>query len=41
VIPKNQGATPVQESEIQKQINDSKAAPIKDFQTPPTQEKKN
>ena len=41
VIPKNQGTTPVQESEIQKQINDSKAAPIKDFQSPPAQEKKN
>lgn len=40
VIPKNQGQAKVQESEIQKQINESKSQPIKDFQTPPTQPKK-
>ncbi|MGE5424800.1 MAG: preprotein translocase subunit SecG [Syntrophothermus sp.] len=39
VIPKNQGAAKTQESEIQKQINDSKATPIKDFQAPPAQNK--
>jgi preprotein translocase subunit SecG len=37
VIPKNQGQAQVQQSEIQKQIDASKAAPIKDFQAPPTQ----
>jgi preprotein translocase subunit SecG len=37
VIPKNQGEQAVQESEIQKQIDDSKAAPINDFQAPPEQ----
>jgi preprotein translocase subunit SecG len=40
VIPKNQGEAKVQESEIQKQINETKSQPIKDFQTPPTQPKK-
>jgi preprotein translocase subunit SecG len=37
VIPKNQGVARTQESEIQKQINDSKTQPIKDFQSPPGQ----
>ncbi|MDP4189164.1 MAG: preprotein translocase subunit SecG [Bacteroidota bacterium] len=36
IIPKNQGAAQVQESEIQKQINESKNAPVNDFQVPPT-----
>jgi preprotein translocase subunit SecG len=40
VIPKYQGETKVQESEIQKQINESKTQPIKDFQAPPAQQKK-
>jgi preprotein translocase subunit SecG len=35
VIPKNVGTTPVQESEIQKQIDQSKAAPVKDFSPAP------
>jgi preprotein translocase subunit SecG len=36
IIPKNQGGgTDAQESEIQKQINESKSKPIKDFQAPP------
>ena len=35
IIPKNQVTTETQESEIQKQINDSKSKPIKDFQAPP------
>jgi preprotein translocase subunit SecG len=39
VIPKNQGTAKTQESEIQKQINESKSAPIKDFQAPPAQKK--
>jgi len=34
VIPKNQSATTTQESEIQKQIDES-ATPINDFQAPP------
>lgn len=36
IIPKSQGVTKTQESEIQKQI-DEKAAPVKDFQAPPAQ----
>jgi preprotein translocase subunit SecG len=40
VIPKNQGQAKTQESEIQKQINETKSTPIKDFQTPPNQPKK-
>ena len=39
VIPKNQGQGAVQQSEIQKQIDESKTQPIKDFQAPPTQNK--
>ncbi|MEI7499316.1 MAG: preprotein translocase subunit SecG [Bacteroidota bacterium] len=39
VIPKNQVKTDTTQSEIQKQINESKTAPIKDFQSPPTQKK--
>ncbi len=39
VIPKNQGQVQTQQSEIQKQIDESKAAPIKDFQAPPPQKK--
>ncbi|MCX6287093.1 MAG: preprotein translocase subunit SecG [Bacteroidetes bacterium] len=39
-IPKNQGAAPVQESEIKKQIDQSKAAPVKDFQPSPGEKKK-
>ncbi len=37
VIPKNQGTAKVQESEIQKQINNAKTQPVKDFQAPPAQ----
>jgi preprotein translocase subunit SecG len=39
VIPKNQGQATIQQSEIQKQIDESKTAPIKDFQAPPAQKK--
>ena len=39
VIPKSQGTTNAAQSEIQKQIDDSKTAPIKDFQAPPEQNK--
>ena len=39
-IPKNQGTTPVQESEIKKQIDQSKTTPIKDFQPNPAAKKK-
>jgi preprotein translocase subunit SecG len=40
VIPKNQGQAPSQQSEIQKQIDESKTTqPIKDFQAPPAQKK--
>ena len=39
IIPKNQGVQQTQESEIQKQINDAKSQPIKDFQAPPQQKK--
>ena len=39
VIPKNQGQATTQQSEIQKQIDESKAQPIKDFQAPPSQNK--
>jgi preprotein translocase subunit SecG len=39
IIPKNQGKTQSQESEIQKQIQESKAQPVKDFQAPPAQKK--
>jgi preprotein translocase subunit SecG len=35
IIPKNQGGAEVQESEIQKQINETKSKAIKDFQAPP------
>jgi preprotein translocase subunit SecG len=37
VIPKNQMKADSTQSEIQKQIDESKTAPIKDFQAPPTQ----
>lgn len=39
VIPKGSGTVKTQESEIQKQINSSKSAPIKNFQAPPEQKK--
>jgi preprotein translocase subunit SecG len=40
VIPKNQGQAVSQQSEIQKQIDESKSPqPIKDFQAPPAQKK--
>ena len=39
VIPKNQGQAATQQSEIQKQIDESKTTPIKDFQAPPAQKK--
>ncbi len=39
VIPKNQDQAQTQQSEIQKQIDESKTAPIKDFQAPPAQNK--
>ena len=39
IIPKNQGKTEAAQSEIQKQIDESKNAPVKDFQAPPTQKK--
>jgi preprotein translocase subunit SecG len=35
IIPKNQGTVKTQESEIQKQINNTKTQPAKDFQAPP------
>ena len=35
IIPKNQGVTKTQESEVQKQINNTKTQPSKDFQLPP------
>ena len=35
IIPKNQSTPEAQESEIQKQINESKSKPITDFQAPP------
>jgi len=40
IIPKNQGKVQTQESEIQKQIQDSKSQPVKDFQAPPPGQKK-
>ena len=40
VIPiKSQGKAETQQSEIQKQIDESKTAPIKDFQSQPAQKK--
>ncbi len=39
VIPKSQGSADVQQSEIQKQIDESKTTPINDFQAPPAQKK--
>jgi preprotein translocase subunit SecG len=39
VIPKYQGKADASQSEIQKQIDESKTAPIKDFQAPPQQKK--
>ncbi|HNW76188.1 MAG TPA: preprotein translocase subunit SecG [Bacteroidales bacterium] len=39
VIPKNRGEVQTQQSEIQKQIDESKTQPINDFQAPPTQKK--
>lgn len=39
VIPKAGVRTTTQESEIKKQIEDSKATPINDFQMPPDQNK--
>ena len=38
IIPKNQATAVQQESEVQKQINDSKARPVNDFQMPPAQQ---
>ena len=40
IIPKNQGKVQTQESEIQKQIDESKSKPVKDFQAPPPAQKK-
>jgi preprotein translocase subunit SecG len=40
IPPKNQGNVQSQESEIQKQIDASKAKPVKDFQAPPPAQKK-
>jgi preprotein translocase subunit SecG len=40
IIPKNQGTVQTKESEIQKQIDESKAKPVKDFQAPPPAPKK-
>jgi preprotein translocase subunit SecG len=40
IIPKNTGNVQTQESEIQKQINESKSQPVKDFQAPPPAQKK-
>lgn len=37
VIPKYSGQSPTQQSEIQKQIDESKTQPIQDFQAPPAQ----
>lgn len=37
VIPKSNNSTDVQQSEIQKQIDESKTTPINDFQAPPAQ----
>ena len=39
VIPKSQGKSEASQSEIQKQIDESKTAPIQDFQAPPQQKK--
>ncbi|MCK9421937.1 MAG: preprotein translocase subunit SecG [Bacteroidales bacterium] len=39
VIPKTQVKAESTQSEIQKQIDDTKTTPIKDFQTPPAQKK--
>jgi preprotein translocase subunit SecG len=39
VIPSSSGKASTQQSEIQKQIDESKTTPIKDFQAPPTQKK--
>jgi preprotein translocase subunit SecG len=39
IIPKHQNVAKTQESEIQKQINDSKAQPVRDFQAPPANKK--
>jgi preprotein translocase subunit SecG len=40
VIPKQStGKADTQQSEIQKQIDESKTAPVKDFQAPPQQKK--
>jgi preprotein translocase subunit SecG len=35
IIPKNQGTVKTRESELQKQINNTKTQPSKDFQVPP------
>jgi preprotein translocase subunit SecG len=40
IIPKNQAKVQTQESEIQKQIDESKSKPLKDFQAPPAAPKK-
>lgn len=37
IIPKHQAQVSTQESEIQKQIEDTKTTPITDFQAPPAQ----
>ena len=37
VIPKTQGVVKTQESEIQKQIDESKTQPVQDYQAPPAQ----
>ena len=40
IIPKNEGTVQTKESEIQKQIDESKTQPVKDFQAPPPAQKK-
>ena len=37
VIPKYEASSDANQSEIQKQIDESKAAPVQDFQAPPPQ----
>jgi len=40
IIPKNEGTVQAKESEIKKQIDESKTQPVKDFQAPPPAQKK-
>jgi preprotein translocase subunit SecG len=39
IIPKHQNTAKTQESEIQKQINESKTQPVKNFEAPPAKKK--